>query len=386
MFRLALALTLVARVASAQPGEPPPPVEAAAQLDPAQHDYDAAFDLLVGGDLGTAASRFDDVAGRASDPGLANRARELARLSRTLIGKRVRFAIGPEAAVTTHTDKDDGAADKDDKVDGRTSFIVWTTMYGLYAGVVLIDDANIDDFRGGVLAVTATTALGLFGSYLGTDGRTMTGSMADSYTLGMIEGFANGGLLAHPLGLTTSSEQTQTTLLLSGGAGAIAGLAYGYEVKPTRGQIAFAGTLSVLGAASTGLGIGIGQPDFDGDKWATTIAIGTDAGLVAGLGFGRNLDWSVSRGRIVQLGVLLGGLVGLAAGALINGDHSDNGNDTARLISATSLAGMWGGFGIAVRATSNMRPDRQYAPAGPNVNVAPMGVRGGGGAMLTGTF
>jgi len=372
---------LVGRVAYAQPGEPPPvepaPPAPPVQIDPAQRDYDAAFDVFVAGDLGTAASRLDDVAAHATDPELANRARELARLARTLISKRVRFAIGPESVI----DKD--AADKDDKVDGRTSFIVW---YGLYAGVVLIDDANIDDFRGGILAVTSTTALGLFGSYLATDGRTMTGSMADSYSLGMIEGFANAGLLAHPLGLASSSEQVQTTLLLSGAAGAIAGLAYGAEVKPTRGQVAFAGTLSILGAASTGLGIGIGQPDFDGDKWTTTIAIGTDAGLVAGLGFGRNLDWSVSRGRIVQLGVLLGGLVGLAAGALINGDNSSGGNDEVRLISATSLAGMWGGFGIAVRATANMRPDRQYAVTAPNVSLAPMSVRGGGGAMVVGSF
>jgi hypothetical protein len=381
VFRLAIALSVVARVAYAQPGEPPPTEPAPpVQVDPAQRDYDAAFDVFVAGDLGTAASRLDDVAAHATDPALADRARELARLARTLITKRVRFAIGPEAIA----DKD--AADKDDKVDGRTSFIVWTTMYGLYAGVVLIDDANINDLRAGILTVTATTALGLFGSYLGTDGRTMTGSMADSYSLGMIEGFANAGLLVHPVGLAGSSEQVQTTLLLSGAVGAIAGLGYGAEVKPTRGQVAFAGTLSVLGAASTGLGIGIGQPDFDGDKWATTIAIGTDAGLVAGLGFGRNLDWSVSRGRIVQLGVLLGGLVGLAAGALINGGDSNNGNDTVRLISATSLAGMWGGFAIAVRATSTMRPDRQYAPAGPDVSIAPMGVRGGGGAMLVGSF
>ncbi|HEV7556814.1 MAG TPA: hypothetical protein VGO00_15215, partial [Kofleriaceae bacterium] len=217
VFRLVVALSVAARVAYAQPGEPPP-VEPAppVQVDPAQRDYDAAFDVLVAGDLGTAASRLDDVAARATDPELANRARELARLARTLISKRVRFAIGPEAVGDKRTDTDAADAEKDDKVDGRTSFIVWTTMYGLYAGVVLIDDANIDDFRGGILAITATTAIGLFGSYLGTDGRTMTGSMADSYTLGMIEGFANGGLLAHPVGLASTSEQVQTTLLLSG--------------------------------------------------------------------------------------------------------------------------------------------------------------------------
>ena len=366
----------------AQPGDTPPGDPAApphhpppAPGDLAVQAYNTAYELLVAGDLGTAAARLDDVAARASDPDLANRARELARLARALIARGVTFTVkGAEASTP----------DSDDKVDGRTSFIVWSTFFGLYGGIVLSDDANIQDFRAGILTVTATTAAGLFGSYAATRGRTMTGSMADAYSLGMLEGVANAALLVDPVGLGHSSEQIQTTILISGALGGAAGLGYGVTFKPTRGQVAFAGTLSVLGAASTGLGIGVAQPSLDADAWLVAITAGTDLGLAGGLGLGRNLAWSVSRGRIVQLGVLLGGLTGLAAGALINGDQG--GSSAGRTFSATTLGGLWAGFAVAVKATGDMQPDRQYAAPQPTTQLVPMPLRGGAGLGMVGSF
>ena len=385
--RFVIALSVVARVAYAQPGEPPP-VEPAppVQVDPAQHDYDAAFDVFVAGDLGTAASRLDDVAAHATDPALASRARELARLARTLIGKRVRFAIGPESIV----DKD--AADKDDKVDGRTSFIVWTTMYGLYAGVVLIDDANIDDFRGGILDGhrdhRARPVRQLPRDRRPHDDRR---DGATAYSLGMIEGFANAGFLAQPLGLDSSSERVQTTVLLSGAVGAIAGLAYGVEAKPTRGQVAFAGTLSVLGAAidrrsasaSSSPTSHARQVPRDDDARSAPMWASSPVSAFGATSTGRCRAGGSSSSACCSVGSS-----GLAAGALINGGDSSDGNDTAPIALRHALAGMSGWLRRSPCAR-HRTCDRiaQYAPVGPTARASPRWACAAVAvAMLVGSF
>jgi hypothetical protein len=365
------------------PSAPAPPE--AAPGDPeaaARADYNDAFDALVAGDFNRAAVGFASVAARTQDHDLAAAARELARLSQTYIDRKAALTTGqpPPPVVPGPVEEKD---------EGRTSFIVLTTLYSLYAGEVIVDVANVSDFRAGIVTVTATTAVGLIGSLYGTRGRTMTGAMADSYSLGMVEGFVNAGLLIEPVGLTKSSAEVQTTLALSGAAGGVAGLLYGYELRPTRGQVSFAGTLSLLGFASTGLSFGIFLPkSLSGDTALTMMAGGTDVGLVAGLALGRDLDWSVSRGRIVQLGALLGGLAGLAAGALITGASSSTDTDT-RVITGLTLAGLWGGFAISTIESRSMTPDPRYDPAltgGVHAQLAPMPLQGGGGLSIVGTF
>jgi hypothetical protein len=362
-----------AGAAPAAPGDP----EAAARAD-----YNDAFDALVAGDFGRAAVGFSSVAARTQDRDLAAAARELARLAQTYVERKAALTTGAAPAQVA-------PGPVEEKDEGRTSFIVLTTMYSLYVGEVIVDVTNISDFRAGIVTITGTTAAGLLGSLYGTRGKTMTGAMADSYSLGMLEGFVNAGLLVAPIGLTNSSEQVQITLALSGAAGGIAGLLYGYELKPTRGQVSFAGTLSLLGFASTGLSFGIFLPkSLNGDTALTMMAGGTDVGLAAGLALGRDLDWSVSRGRIVQLGSLLGGLAGLAAGALITGANSSTDDDT-RIITGLTLAGIWGGFALSAVESRSMTPDPRYDPAltgGVHAQLAPMPLHGGGGLAIIGTF
>jgi len=381
---VAVALGLVlGRVASAQPGapiepEPVPPVGTTPN-SPANDNaiYDQAFQQIVAGDLVNGARALDDLAARTPDPQLAARARELARLAHELIARRIRFVVDntPSSA----------ELETDDKVDGQTSFIVWSTMYALYGGITLVVDADIKDARAGILTVTGATAAGLFGSYFATQGRTMTGAMADAYSLGMLEGVANAALLVHPIGLDHTGKQVVTSLLVAGAFGAGVGLGYGTEVDPTRGQIAFAGTLSLLGFASAGLGLAITQPDFKDNTFLLTMTGGLDGGLAAGLWFGRDIDWSVSRGRIVQLGVLLGALTGAAAGYLVIGGGTHN-SDDERIVAATTLAGLWGGFGVAVKLTGDMRRDRRYMLARSSTQLAPMPLRDGAGLAFVGSF
>jgi hypothetical protein len=353
---------------AAQPGDTP--------VAPLTDPYDAAFQALVDGNAEQAAAGFDAV-GNSADPRAAS-AKELARLAHSLVSRHAHYSIQrePEAGAVSRKELD--ATDRD---DGRTTFVATTTMFGLYAGVVIIDDANIDDERAAIGTLAITTGIGLLASYYGSKDAHMTGAMGDAYGVGMMFGAANGALLAHPAG-ADSSEQFQTTTLAAGAIGAIAGAAYARQAQPTRGQVSFASTTGILGVASTGLLIGALNPDLTDDQILTSLAAGADVGLGAGLAFGKSLDWSISRARIASLGMLLGGLTGAAAGALIVGDHP--GDSGAQVISGATLAGLWAGFGIAAHSTRHMHPDLRYTP--PKTTFTPMPVRGGAGVALSGQF
>lgn len=368
-------------VAQAQPGEPvpPPPEPAPVPVDPTVDAYDAAFRMLADGKPDQAAPLFDRIASQSSDPMRAQSARELGRLAHALADKHARYVLGDADAKL----KAELAADDND--DGRTSFITFTTMYGLYAGIVVVDDLDIDDLRGGILTVAAGTAAGLLGSYFGTKDTKMTGAMGDAYGMGMIFGIANAALLIEPIDNGVSSEEATTTLLVAGAIGGIAGLGFAATAEPTRGQVSFASTLGILGFASTGLALAVTQPSMDGDNFLIAMAGGTDLGLAAGIALGKDLDWSVSRGRIVTLGTLLGGLTGAATGALIVGDDPSSGDSAARTLAALTLAGTWGGFALTTNLTSGMRPDRRYAPQA-TTQLTAIPIRHGAGLGLTGTF
>ena len=224
--------------------------------------------------------------------------------------------------------------------------------------------------------------MGLLGSYFGTKDVKITGAMGDAYGLGMMFGIANAALLIEPIDHGVNDKDVTTTLLVAGGVGGVLGLEYASQAAPTRGQVSFASTLGILGIASTGLAIAIAQPDADTDHLLVAMAGGMDLGLTAGLVVGRDLDWSVSRGRIVTLGTLLGGLAGAAGGALVVGSNPDS--DGGRAIAAATLLGTWGGFALTTHLTADMRPDRRYAQ--PTTQLTAIPVRNGMGVGLTGQF
>ena len=341
---------------------------------------------MVAGDFARAIVGFDGVAARTTDPELAASARELARLGRQLIAHHATLSTtaAPAAAAAA------AEAAAEERESGRVSFTVWNTFYGIYGGVLFDVDADVSDARLVILSLTAGAAIGLFGSYYATKGRTMTGAMADAYSLGMMEGVGNAALLIEPINPDVSAKGVVTTLFLSAGAVGAAGATYAYYARPTRGQVSLAGTVSILGIVSTGVGFALVQPSgLSGDTALTMLAGGLDAGLAAGFAFGKDVDWSLGRARLVQLGALLGGLTGVAAGALLTGTGS--GDNDIRLAAGTTLAGMWGGLAVAIRATRGMKPDPRYrggtaAPATSSAMIGPMPLRGGGGLAISGVW
>lgn len=369
--RIALGLGLVmacATMASAQPGS-----------DPARADYDAAFQAFVGGDLAGAASAFDGVAARTQDPQLAASARELARLARELQARHVTLAT-PGAA--------SAAAAADDSDQGRTTVIVTSTLYSVYAGIALDAIANVDDAKSATVIVMGTTTAGLVASVYATRDRRITGGMGDAYSLGMFEGAANALLLIHPVSNDASANTWLTTTLVATAAGAGIGIAYADATQPTRGQIGFASTLSLMGVATAWLGTGVVQPSsLSADGALVLTATGLDVGLAAGLTFGKDLDWSASRAQRVQLGAIVGGILGGGIGFLAT-DQSTSSDNNVRLVTGAALAGAWGGLALATHLTDGMRADPRYGATSPprTTTIAPMPLQRGGGLAVIGTF
>ncbi|HUH01112.1 MAG TPA: hypothetical protein VML75_03895, partial [Kofleriaceae bacterium] len=281
-----------------------PPARAADTADVIAR-YDLAFGALLAGKLELARHGFRDVAARSVEPNRRAAAAELARLTDELVRRGARLQTGGPS-VTAPPPQVKLVSEDDQPDAGRSSFIVTSTLAGTYAGVVLLDVMDIDDFRPGVVIITGTTAAGFLGSLYGSRDRHITAAMADAYSLGILFGVGNGLLLASPLGLDGESEEVQSFTLAAMAVGGTVGLVASDRVQPTRAQVGLAGTTGILGIATTGLALGIIQPDVSSDTVLLLLAGGLDVGAAFGIGLGSSLDWSVSRQRLTSLGAFLG--------------------------------------------------------------------------------
>lgn len=371
----------------ASPGGAAPSSPPAASPSEGQSAYNAGFAALVQGRFEAAITDFDGVAASSSDADQRAAARELARLARQLRQRRIRFVAedaAPGAAVATAVRE----IPEDDRPDaGRVELIGSTTLAAFYSGFVLDAIIEVDDFRTGALVVTGTTAAGFVASLLGTSGRTVTGGMADAYTLGLGLGVTNALLLAEPAG--ADDDKSFLSVGLGGMAvGGGAALLMASQTHPTRGQVSLTGTLSILGISSVGLGLGVADPsDIDSDTVLLLLDGGLDLGAAAGIALAPRIEWSSSRARLVSLSMFLGALAGVSASAIAAGEP-DTDRD-ARIYSGATLAGLWAGFGLGVHFTRHMAPDPRFRTSDALDSVAaivPTRMPGGGGLAVAGTF
>ena len=346
--------------------------------------YDRAFEALVSGRFDAAIAGFDEVALGSTDPERRAASRELSRLARTLQERQARLVLAappPGAAPVAPP----GIPEDDRPGAGRVEVVVSSTLASFYAGWTLAVLFDADDFQTAALVITGTTAVGFLGSFYGSAGRDITGGMAESYSLGLGLGAANGLLLASPLG--AEGEDAFLSIGLAGAAlGGTTALLLADRARPTRAQASFASTLSILGIATTGLGLAIVQPDDIGeDSVLLLLAGGLDAGAATGIALAPRLDWSKSRARLVGLSLFLGALAGVGGSAIFVGEPETDSD--GRAYAAATLAGMWGGFGLGVHLTRDMQPDPRFArEQAPTAHVIPTAVEGGMALSLAGTF
>jgi hypothetical protein len=123
---------------------------------------------------------------------------------------------------------------------------------------------------------------------------------AHATTIGLLAGAANTALLIRPTE-TYDAQDVVGLLFLGGALGAGGGFVYGQHAELTSGQSLFLGNAVLLGTATAALSAIAGSRNSTFDNWENaTLAIGLDAGIVAGAAIAPHLDWSPRRSKVVH--------------------------------------------------------------------------------------
>ncbi len=237
---------------------------------------------------------------------------------------------------------------------------------GTLAAIDILIRQDVEDGSAGTFILLA----GLFGGggagYLLTQKYEVDAGAAHATTLGLIVGAANGALLVEPLlAPEYDAEDVMTLLFLGSAIGTAGGFAYGQAADLTEGQSTFLGTAVLLGSATAALGAITGSRDGEFGTWENgTLAVGLDAGLLAGALIGPSLAWSKRRARIVLAGTVVGALVGgMIAGLTTNNNDGDSDAERERngeLVAGAMTAGLWAGFGLGIVMTRDYAPDPRF--------------------------
>ncbi len=271
---------------------------------------------------------------------------------------------------------------------------------GVLASVDILVRQDVDNGGLGTMILLGGLLGGGAGGWLLTQKYEVDAGAAHATTLGLLVGVANAALLIEPVGWTRP-ESILSLLLVGSAVGAGGGFIYGQSADLTSGQALFVGNLATLGAATAAFGAISGSQDEEFGNWESgTLALGLDAGLVAGAIIAPRLDWSARRAKVVFAATGVGALAGgMIAGLTTNtndgsGDRDPNGN----IVAACMTAGMWGGFVLGAMMTRDSAPDAKYtrsapptatpAPPAPSpTTYAPwVGDRGQLGIMAGGTW
>jgi hypothetical protein len=152
-------------------------------------------------------------------------------------------------------------------------------------------------------------------------------------------------------------------LFVGSALGATGGFAYGQAADLTDGQSTFLGNAVLLGSATAALGAITGSRDGEYGSWETgTLALGLDAGLIAGALLAPRLDWSKRRARAILAGTAVGALAGGMAAGLTTKKNEDD-EYHGGVVAGFMTAGLWGGFALAVLMTREWEPDPKYGEA-----------------------
>jgi hypothetical protein len=248
---------------------------------------------------------------------------------------------------------------------------------GVLGTVAAMDARDFDDKNTGTLLVMGGAIGGGAIGYLLADGLDVTRGEAHATTMGLGLGAANGALLLVPLGADDASDEVLTTLFVSGAIGATGGLLVGKKLHMTEGQALFAGNVALLGIGTAAIGGALMHDDGEDLEGSSmgTLAIGLDAGALAGLVIAPRIDWSRRRARYVGLASLAGCFAGSLIGALASGNKNEDGSSDPDpdVAAAGLLVGMWGGFAAGIALTGDFAPDPGHSPpSGPRTSLMPM--------------
>jgi hypothetical protein len=265
---------------------------------------------------------------------------------------------------------------------------------GGLAAIDILIRQNVDSGGAGTIIMLSGIVGGGALGWLLTEKYTVDAGAAHATTIGLLAGAANGALLIRPTE-AYDAEDVMGLLFLGSALGAVGGFAYGQAADLTSGQATFLGNAVLLGTATAAL-VGIaGSRNGTYDNWENgTLALGLDAGLIAGALIAPSLDWSPRRAKVVLAATALGALVGAMVPSLVT-SREENQDYNGDLIAGAMTGGLWAGFGLGVVMTRDSAPDPKYGNPGgsgmarstPVTSYTPfVGDRGQVGVLAGGTW
>ncbi|MGE0549474.1 MAG: hypothetical protein AB7O24_05740 [Kofleriaceae bacterium] len=263
---------------------------------------------------------------------------------------------------------------------------------GALASIDILVRQDVENGGAGTMILLAGVVGGGAAGWLLTEKYEVNAGAAHSTTIGLMVGAANGALLIRPTGWEDADEVL--ALLFFGSAiGTTGGFVYGQAAELTSGQATFVGNVALLGSATAALGAITGSRNGTFDSWENgALALGLDAGVLAGALIAPKLDWSPRRAKLVFASTAVGALVGGMVAGLTTKKDTDGGSTERNgdVIAACMTAGLWGGFGLGIMMTRETAPDPKYLKTdagGSSTTYAPwVGDRGQLGVMAGGSW
>lgn len=255
------------------------------------------------------------------------------------------FKTAQEMEKLAHVLEREAIADKTNS--GRVEYVVSLTTYGIFSGVAL--GLGLDLEENTVLTAAALGGAALGASLFDSGARQVSEGEAALTSAGVTWGAWHGIAL-----LAEYDPEFEPGIMLLWGAttaGLITGQIIDSVASPKPGHTSFATTVGLWSGIFTGLGFGLLNDRFeDEDHFALWVLAGADAGLITGAWFAPEVDMSVGRSRLINLGGALGMLTGFGVILLAEPDDEKGG---------FLMLGLGAGAGLGIAAFSTKDWDKK---------------------------
>jgi hypothetical protein len=234
--------------------------------------------------------------------------------------------------------------------DGRGILVIYSTIYGIWAGVAFDVIFKVDGVRTAILAPLLGMGVGLALSLGLTSDRPVTNGQSWAINTGLDYGSFNGAFWAGAWGF--GSQHVVGTAFATGVAGGAAGLLVATHFVPRQGDVEVVRSGLLWGTVGGLLGVATFAPDSSSKTVFRAAAVAMDLGFIAGLALASSFEVSRSRDLVIDAGTLGGGVAGLGIAVLAMGT-----NGSGRAVAAGGLAGMTAGMLATIFLTRDMDRD-----------------------------
>ena len=313
-----------------------------------RQEFEAARNALLEERDQEAARRFDELADKAPTAEERRIAEEFESLA------RARLRAKREKAPQPHIRSADEMS------------VLYTTAftYGFGTSTWVALQLEPQTFAAAVLPFIAITTASVGGVAVVDQYRPFRLGVPQAISSGVSIGFIEGLWLVGYQGAVASRSgraepwraRTVSTVLWSGATiGGIAGGVLGALREPTPGQTSLTSSAAIWGGLGAALFGGALQPDddFRAETSFASGAIGYNVGLLGGLLLSPHMRPSIARMRLINLGGLAGGLVGVGGYLLA----ADDAASTRGGLTFAALGGL-AGLGLSWWATDEMAEQR----------------------------